>query len=141
MLYRSINFWLLDLTASLLVFISAWYGKMTRGRMQLRGERETVSSASKVKPAQSDEVMTWNLGTTLWRLFLYSGYFRNDGLVCCHISVPSILYDLCSAHHGDLLHLRGFSPVVPTVVSVVSWRLLLRNLDCQRLYLISLGYE
>ena len=75
MLYRSISFWLLDLTASLLVFISAWYGEMTRGRMQLRGERETVSSASKVKPAQSDEVMTWNLGTTLWRLFLYTGYF------------------------------------------------------------------
>ena len=48
---------------------------MTRGRMQLRGERETVSCVSKVKPPQSDEVMTWNLGTTLWRLFLYTGYF------------------------------------------------------------------
>ena len=56
--------------------------------------------------------------------------FRDDGVVSCLISVTSILYDLCSAHHGDILHFYGLSSMVPAVFSHVSWRFVLNNLDC-----------
>ena len=33
MFYRFVNFWLMDITASLVVFVSAWYGKIMRRKM------------------------------------------------------------------------------------------------------------
>ena len=76
MLYRSVNFWLLDITASLLVFISAWYGKITRRSIKLTEASEAYSSAGK-ENGSGDEMIKWQLGTTLRRLFFYTVYFAS----------------------------------------------------------------
>lgn len=76
MLYRSVNFWLLDITASMLVFVSAWYGKITRQRMELtRLVGETVPSTGKQNESASDEMIKSHLGATLRRFFFYTVYF------------------------------------------------------------------
>lgn len=75
MLYRFVNFWLLDLTASLLVFISAWYGKMMRRKMKTSHNmsRDAVS-ATKEKDL-NDEMVESHFSATLGRLFFYTIYF------------------------------------------------------------------
>lgn len=75
MLYRFVNFWLLDLTASLLVFISAWYGKMMRRKMKTSDNmsRDAVS-ATKEKDL-NDEMVESHFSATLGRLFFYTIYF------------------------------------------------------------------
>ena len=75
MLYRFVNFWLLDLTASLIVFISAWYGKMTRRRVQNTDDSgDDVFAAAKEKESD-DDVVESHCGATLRRLILYTTYF------------------------------------------------------------------
>ena len=74
MLYRSINFWMLDITTSLLVFISAWYGKTIRRRKTLTEVSEVVSSVGKEKES-GGEMTKSNLRETLRRLLFYTAYF------------------------------------------------------------------
>ena len=74
MLYRSINFWMLDITASLLVFSSAWYGRTIRRRKTLTEVSDVVSSVDKEKES-SGEITNSNFGETLRRLLFYTAYF------------------------------------------------------------------
>lgn len=74
MFYRFVNFWLMDLTASLLVLVSAWYGKITRRRIQNTEISDDVFNAVKERKS-GDETAESHCGASLLRLFLYTLYF------------------------------------------------------------------
>lgn len=75
MLYRSVNFWLLDITASLLVFISAWYGKKTRRSQNPSEVTGEVPSPAGKDGGPGDQMIKSHLGATFQRLFVYTAYF------------------------------------------------------------------
>ena len=74
MCYRFVNFWLMDMTASLLVFISAWYGKVMRRKMKSCEMSRDAFFAAKEKELD-DEVVESHFCAALARLFLYTIYF------------------------------------------------------------------
>lgn len=74
MLYRFVNFWLMDITASLLVFISAWYGKIMRRKMKSSENSRDAVLAAKEKDLD-DEVVESQFCATVARLFFYTVYF------------------------------------------------------------------
>lgn len=75
MLYRFVNFWLLDLTASLLVFISAWYGKIMRRKMKTSDNMSRDAVFAAKEKDLNDEMVESHFPATLGRLFLYTIYF------------------------------------------------------------------
>lgn len=75
MLYRFVNFWLLDLTASLLVFISAWYGKMMRRKVKTSDNMSRDAVFAAKEKDLNDEMVESHFYATLGRLFLYTVYF------------------------------------------------------------------
>lgn len=75
MLYRFVNFWLLDLTASLLVFISAWYGKIMRRKMKTSDNMSRDAVFVAKEKDLNDEMVESHFYATLGRLFLYTIYF------------------------------------------------------------------
>lgn len=75
MLYRFVNFWLLDLTASLLVFISAWYGKIMRRKMKTSDNMSRDAVFVAKEKDLNDEMVESHFSATLGRLFLYTIYF------------------------------------------------------------------
>lgn len=74
MLYRCVNFWLMDITASFLVFISAWYGKIMRRKIKSNDISRDAVFAAKEKELDG-EVIESHFCATLARLFLYTTYF------------------------------------------------------------------
>ena len=75
MLYRSANFWLLDITASLLVFSSALHGKTARRRRQLFSTAKELSSTGKDQVSSDEVTRKSDLIAILFRFFLFSGFF------------------------------------------------------------------
>lgn len=75
MLYRFVNFWLLDLTASLLVFISAWYGKIMRRKMKTNDNMSRDAVFVAKEKDLNDEMVESHFSATLGRLFFYTIYF------------------------------------------------------------------
>lgn len=74
--YHIVNFWLLDLTASFLVFVSAWYGKIKRRRIQTDEVGDYVITVVKEKKVGEGEETSESLCQgSLRRLFLYTTYF------------------------------------------------------------------
>ncbi|RMX60713.1 hypothetical protein pdam_00006784 [Pocillopora damicornis] len=71
--YHIVNFWLLDLTASFLVFVSAWYGKIKRRRIQTDEVGDYVITVVKEKKVGEGEETSESLCQgSLRRLFLYT---------------------------------------------------------------------
>ena len=64
----------MDITASLLVFVSAWYGKIMRRKMNSSEISRDAVFAAKEKDLD-DEVIGSHFCATLARLFLYTIYF------------------------------------------------------------------
>jgi len=75
MLYRFVNFWLMDITASLLVFISAWYGKIMRRKTKSCEISRDGAFASKEKDLYDEVPVESHFCATLARLLLYTIYF------------------------------------------------------------------
>lgn len=114
MLYRFVNFWLLDITASLLVFISAWYGKRTRRRIRNTDIGEDVLSAAKEKELDDEMVggdHESRLGATLRRLVFYTIYF-----VLMAVSVV-----LLQSHPYIMISVQHITVIFCILLAFVQW--------------------
>ena len=113
MLYRSVNFWLLDITASLLVYFSAWYGKIMRQKLKLAVARESVSSAAGKEKEQSSAVMiTSHLGATcLRRLFVYTAYF----------ALMAVSVVLFQSHPYVMICVQHITVIFCIVIAFLQW--------------------
>lgn len=110
MLYRFVNFWLLDLAASLLVFISAWYGKMTRRRMKNTDNNGDAVFAGKAKELD-DEVVESHFGATLRRLILYTIYFA--------LMAASVV--LFQSHPYVMISVQHITVIFSILLAFVQW--------------------
>ena len=110
MLYRFVNFWLLDVTASLLVFISAWYGKMTRRKVQNTDNRGDAVFEGKEKELD-DEVVESYFGATLRRLILYTIYFA--------LMAASVV--LFQSHPYLMISVQHITVIFSILLSFVQW--------------------
>ncbi|XP_022801321.1 uncharacterized protein LOC111339006 [Stylophora pistillata] len=73
--YHLVNFWLLDLTASFLVFVSAWYGKISRRRITDEIGDYPITPVKEKKLAEGAQTAESFCEGSLRLLILYTIYF------------------------------------------------------------------
>lgn len=111
MLYRSANFLLLDITASLLVFSSALHGKTARRRRQLFSTAEELSSAGKDEVSSDGVTSKSDLMAILFRLFVFSGYFA---MMMASIS-------LFKSHPLFMIFVQHIAIVLFIIIAFLQW--------------------
>ena len=111
MLYRSANFLLLDITASLLVFSSALHGKTARRRRQLFSTAKELSSAGKDEVSSDEVTRKSDLMAILFRPFVFSGYFA---MMMASIS-------LFKSHPLFMIFVQHIAIVLFIIVAFLQW--------------------
>lgn len=111
MLYRSANFWLLDITASLLVFFSALHGKTARRKRQLFAMAKEVSSTGKDEVVGGEVTRKSDLMAILFRLFLFSGYFA--------MMVASVI--LFKSHPFFMIFVQHIAIILFIIIAFLQW--------------------
>lgn len=111
MLYRSVNFWLLDLTASLLVFMSALYGKTARRTCPISEKGKEVSSTGKEEELSDERIHRSQISVTFNHFLLYIAYFA--------MMVASIV--LFKSHPFFMIIVQHFMVILCVLVAFLQW--------------------